>query len=141
MPSVTRNAQHIHQLLAPLGSDMLGKLSFVLFGQALDLGQHLFTIRGQLQRVPSRIAAGSTPADPFAPFQLVQQAGKPRPFDAERLPDRRLRAARIGFDNEQHGILRRTHFHRRQRLDEVLEYPDLQSAQKKSEVMVELAQA
>jgi hypothetical protein len=60
------------------------------------------------------------------PFEPVQKTGKPRPLDIERLADRRLRAARIGFDDDQHGVLRRTHLHGCKRPDEVLEDGNLE---------------
>ncbi len=88
---------------------MVGEQSFVLFGQPLHFGQSLFAVHGQVQTTRARIATRGKPGDPFAPFQLLQQAGETRAFDAKRLAYRRLRTARIGLDDEQDGILRRTH--------------------------------
>src|SRR5206468_8563078 len=92
------------------------------------------------ERMRSAVTGRCPPLDPAASLEHVQQPGESCTFDIERLADRCLRAAWIGFDEQHYGILRRAHIHRRQRADEVLEHRDLQAAQEIAEVSVECAE-
>src|SRR5215813_10068611 len=78
------------------------------------------------------------PADPLPPFEHRQKTGEPRPFDAQGLRNRGLRAAWIGLDHQQDRVLRGANFHLPQGLDEILKYPDLQTTQEITEVVFEL---
>src|SRR5690349_14380985 len=85
------------------------------------------------------IAIRGASLDPPAALEHMQEPSKPGTLDVECLADCGLRSARIGLDQQQHGILRRANVHRRQRADEVLEDGDLQPTEKIAKVPVELA--
>jgi hypothetical protein len=70
-----------------------------------------------------------TPFNPPTPLKPVQETGESRTLDIERLADRGLGAARIGFDEDQYGVLRRTHFHGCKRPNEILENGNLEPTQ------------
>ena len=119
---------------------MLGKLLFVLAGQALDLGQRFFTVRRQLKRMRSRIIAVRMARDPLAALQLVQHAGKPRPLDAERLPNACCERPGLASMTSSTEYCAGRTFIGLSVCDEVLEHPELQPAQEIAEVPVELAE-
>jgi hypothetical protein len=87
----------------------------------------------------ARIAAVGVAYDPFAALKRVQHPSKPRTLDAKRLPNGRLRTARVCLNDKQDRILRRTYIKRSKRANEVSEHPKLQAAQEIAKVAVELA--
>lgn len=121
-------------------ADALCKMRLVPRRQRLAFLEGRLSLAGQKKSVRPSVAGRVAPFGQAAALEPMEQAGKARSFDAERVRQIRLGKAGISADHNQNGILCRPDTDRGQRTDEILENPDLQTADEIPEVAVQNAE-